>query len=172
MKKAAGVIGIVLSLVFLILGFTTQIPDKHIKSYGDEKMREYVGGDAYNFIIEASLRGGEIAGAQTTKAIYFGIAAVLVVISYAFLDAGSSETVRNDLSGVRNEVSNTTSSINQLSETIQQQSTSLQKMLTGVIENQTSKFTEILKVKEDEQNNMGNDIEDPSDKQLQGGMHL
>ncbi len=151
MKKAAGVIGIILSVVFLVLAFTTQIPDKYIKSYGNDKMQEYVGGDAYNFIIEASLRGGEIAGAQTTKAIYFGISAILGVLSFAFFDAGSSESIRSDLSSVRNEVSNTTNSVNQLSETIKQQNASFQKALTGVIENQTSKLTEILKVDEYEQ---------------------
>ena len=164
MKKVAGVIGIILAVVFLVLAFSTQIPDKYIKSYGSDKMQEYVGGDAYNFIIEASLRGGEIAGAQTTKAIYFGIAAILGVLSFSFLDVGSSETLRNDLSNVRNEVSNTTNSINQLNESLQKQSASVQKALITVIGDQTSTLTGILKSEECEQNDNTEDNESPKDE--------
>ena len=50
-------------------------------------MYEYVGGDAYNYIVEASLRGGEISGALTAKAIYFGIAGILLILSLSFLDS-------------------------------------------------------------------------------------
>ncbi len=164
MKKAAGVIGIILSVVFLVLAFTTQIPDKHIKSYGNDRMKEYVGGDAYNFIIEASLRGGEIAGAHTTKALYFGISAILGVLSFAFLDVGSSETIRSDLSSLRNEVNNTANSINLLSETIRQQNGMFQTAHTGVSENQTAKMSEVLKVEENEQDDVGSDNENQNDE--------
>ena len=58
MKKAAGVVGLILVAVFLVLGFTSTTPDKYIKSYGDDKMYEYVGGDAYNYIIEVNTPGG------------------------------------------------------------------------------------------------------------------
>ena len=78
MKKIVGVVGIVLAVVFVVLAVNTEIPSKYISSYS---MKEYVGGDAYNFIIEAGLRGGEIAGAYATRAIYFGVAALLAVIS-------------------------------------------------------------------------------------------
>ena len=87
MKKRAGIAGVILALVFLILGFCSNAPDKYIKYYGEGKMYEYVGGDAYNFIIEASLRGGEISGAITAKAIYFGVAGILFIISLSFLGA-------------------------------------------------------------------------------------
>ncbi|MCD7907448.1 MAG: hypothetical protein LUH04_07155 [Clostridium sp.] len=42
-----------------------------------EKWREYVGGDAYNFIIGASLVGAKVSGVTTTKAIY--ISAGLII---------------------------------------------------------------------------------------------
>lgn len=83
MKKIAGVVGIILACLFICMAVNTTIPDKYISSYGANRMTEYVGGDAYNFIIEASLRGGEIAGAQITRAIYFAVAALLSVISLA-----------------------------------------------------------------------------------------
>lgn len=83
MKKIAGIVGMVLACLFVLMAVNTAIPDKYISSYGANRMTEYVGGDAYNYIIEASLRGGEIAGAYITRAIYFAVAALLVVISLA-----------------------------------------------------------------------------------------
>jgi hypothetical protein len=41
------------------------IPDRLIDS-----PQRYLGGDAYNYIVEASIKGGEIAAAKTTNAIY------------------------------------------------------------------------------------------------------
>lgn len=81
MKKVAGIIGLVLVAVFLYFAISTPVPDKYISSWGSNKMTEYVGGDAYNYIIEASLRGGEIAGAIISKAIYYACAAILGVFS-------------------------------------------------------------------------------------------
>ena len=105
MKKAAGIVGIILAGILLVLGFISATPDKYIKSYGDDKMYEYVGGDAYNYIIEASLRGGEIAGAKTAKAIYFAAAGILFVLSLSFLttDEGKDE-IRSDIGAVKNEI--------------------------------------------------------------------
>ena len=138
MKKKAGYMGIILALLFFILALCTNPPGKHIASYGTGKMEEYVGGDAYNFIIEAALRGGEISGALTAKAIYFGIAAVLAVLSCAFLDENSSETLRNDLSNIRSEITNTSQGIKQLSETIQQHDLLFRDALTDMRDSQAA----------------------------------
>ena len=43
----------------------TKIPSREINN-----PEKYIGGDAYNYQIEASLLAGEIAGAKATKAIY------------------------------------------------------------------------------------------------------
>lgn len=104
MKKKAGTVGIILTVVFLVLGFTSTTPDKYIKSYGNGKMYEYVGGDAYNYIIEASLRGGEIAGAKTARAVYFAAAGILFVLSVSFLkmEEGKDET-GDDIGGAGKE---------------------------------------------------------------------
>ncbi|MBR2571700.1 MAG: hypothetical protein IKE30_06175, partial [Clostridia bacterium] len=87
MKRAAARIGLVLALIFLIVGVRTRIPDKYIRSWGEGRMTEYVGGDAYNFIIEASLRGGEIAGAYASKALYLGFSGILFVLSLSLMSS-------------------------------------------------------------------------------------
>ena len=114
MKKTAGIIGVILAIVFVVLGFTTSVPDKYIRSYGSNKMTEYVGGDAYNFIIEASLRGGEISGALTAKAIYFAVAALLAVISLSFLGSGDAEAIHEDLSGIKKELFDSNKNVHNL----------------------------------------------------------
>ena len=60
-----GIVGLLVAIALLVAGFCIAVPDKYIPSWKDLDeggMEEYVGGDAYNFIIEAGLRGGEIAG--------------------------------------------------------------------------------------------------------------
>lgn len=96
MKKAAAITGLVLATVFLILGIASVTPDKYIKSWGDGKMYEYVGGDAYNYIIEAALRGGEISGAKTARAVYFSAAGILLVLSLSFLAYDDGKDRIND----------------------------------------------------------------------------
>lgn len=91
-RKAFGNIAgfsIILGILFIIFGLALPIPEKHIGTWntfrGNEwtadKYTEYVGGNAYNIIIEASLRGGIIAGRTTAKAI-------LVVGGSVFIGTG------------------------------------------------------------------------------------
>ena len=58
---------IIAGIVLLIIGINYKVPSREFSFYGIEK---YVGGDAYNAIIESGIRGGEISGAMATKAIY------------------------------------------------------------------------------------------------------
>ncbi len=69
------------------MGITTKIPQKRINlySYGDSGYTEYVGGDAYNIQIEASLRGGQISGAKAAKSVYISCSALLFVFSLSLL---------------------------------------------------------------------------------------
>lgn len=69
---------ILIGFLFFIIGILYQIPDRLIP-YNYE---EYVGGDAYNLIIEASIRGGEIAGAMVLKAIYTVFGTSLLIIGF------------------------------------------------------------------------------------------
>ena len=127
MKKLAGVVGIILACVFVYLAINTTIPGKYISSYGSNKMTEYVGGDAYNFIIEASLRGGEIAGAQITKAIYFAVAALLGVLSLACFatDPAPAQPIdnRSEIKALSEKVDNTNNTLKKIQEKLEEQPT-------------------------------------------------
>ena len=72
--------GILLGSVLLIYGFKLEVPSA-IMQFGE--VPEYVGGDAYNYIMEASLRGGENAAATISRAIYICVGSVLALISTA-----------------------------------------------------------------------------------------
>lgn len=69
---------LVVGIILLIVGLGVSIPSDYISSYS---MTEYVGGDAYNFIIEASLRGGRIAGAMITKCIYIAVGLLISCVA-------------------------------------------------------------------------------------------
>jgi ribosomal protein L37E len=70
--KTFAIIGMIIGLIFIIMSFTITVPAADARDY-----TRYVGGDAYNFIIEAALRGGEISGARTAKAIYLTGGAII-----------------------------------------------------------------------------------------------
>ena len=75
------VLSILIAGVFLLQkGLSYEIPSREFSMY---KIEEYVGGDAYNGIIEASIRGSEIAGATMAKSIYIcsGIVTMSVALS-------------------------------------------------------------------------------------------
>ena len=78
MKKILAIIGIVLGIVFIGIGFFTDVPGKHISW---ATLDEYVGGDAYNYIIEAALRGGRISGRMTSNAIYINCGTIIALYS-------------------------------------------------------------------------------------------
>lgn len=94
-KALAGLIGVGLGIVLLIMGITTSVPDRMLPSLvsrtehritGEEGSIQYVGGDAYNFLIESSIRGGEIAGTTAARAVYFtggALAVTLGAIAFA-----------------------------------------------------------------------------------------
>lgn len=67
-----------IGIILLIAGLGVSIPSDYISSYS---MTEYVGGDAYNFIIEAGLRGGRIAGAMITKCVYIAIGLLISCVA-------------------------------------------------------------------------------------------
>ena len=88
-KSIAGLIGVALGVILLFMGFATTSPERIVPSFvsrfSDEAQTgegtpEYVGGDAYNFLIEASIRGGEIAGARTARAVYLSVGALTITV--------------------------------------------------------------------------------------------
>ncbi len=86
-RKTVAVIGIIIASLLLCLGLFTKVPQKEISFYNFDGngYEEYVGGDAYNIQIEASLRGGEIAGATAARSTYFSGAALALMLSLSLL---------------------------------------------------------------------------------------
>jgi hypothetical protein len=82
MLKTASVIGIVIGITLIITSLAIEIPSRRFRFYEVEK---YVGGDAYNASIEASIRAGEIAGASASKAIYRVGGSIILVFSLVSL---------------------------------------------------------------------------------------
>ncbi len=84
-KNKAYICSIIIGIVLVLVGLFIQIPGGALTTWGyldgdeaygykfDDKyttIDEYVGGDAYNYIIGASLVAGKISGTMTTKAIF------------------------------------------------------------------------------------------------------
>lgn len=95
--RTAANLGILISIIFLCLGFFSSAPSKEIDyyNYDGNGYKEYVGGDAYNIQIEASLRGGIIAGKVTARAVYFSAAGLTFVISLMGLAKSNNESEQN-----------------------------------------------------------------------------
>jgi uncharacterized membrane protein len=83
-KKNAWIVPVIIGAILVIVGIFIQIPGGALTTrarldgestenytFDDtySAIDEYVGGDAYNYIIGASLVAGKIAGTMTTKAI-------------------------------------------------------------------------------------------------------
>ena len=87
MSKRTQIIITAVGVLLLCIGLFMPVPSKELTTYsfmadeGYSVIEEYVGGDAYNYIIGASLVGGEIAGAKAQKAIY-------TVAGLLFISAG------------------------------------------------------------------------------------
>lgn len=78
---------IICGIILVIIGIFSEIPSREL-NFGS--ITEYVGGDAYNGMIEASIRGGEIAGAMITQAIY--ICSGLIIIALGCLRVKKDKT--------------------------------------------------------------------------------
>ena len=81
MAKHFSIAGMVIGLILILVGLATTVPDDIIQTNVRNRERggyeRYVGGDAYNFMIEASIRSGEIAGRTASRAIYMTGGAIL-----------------------------------------------------------------------------------------------
>ncbi len=97
MKKKISISVIVIGAILFIVGLFTQIPSKELTTYEllDDKysvIEEYVGGDAYNYIIGASLVGGEIAGAKTQKAVFISVGLLIICLGLCLLAFSKENT--------------------------------------------------------------------------------
>lgn len=85
MKKIISISIIIIGAVLFVTGLFTQIPSKELTTYSlleDDYsvIEEYVGGDAYNYMIGASLVGGEIAGAKTQKTVFIAVGLLIICL--------------------------------------------------------------------------------------------
>lgn len=76
--KTIPLIGICFGIVLIFVGLCTSVPSNNINTLNITK---YVGGDAYNIMIEASLRGGMIAGRIISKSIYISVGSLITFLS-------------------------------------------------------------------------------------------
>lgn len=78
MKNKALSIGfaimMIVGIALFIYGCTIKIPSEKLSYYSNNddtsKIEEYVGGDAYNYIIGAEIVGSKIVAAKTAQAIF------------------------------------------------------------------------------------------------------
>lgn len=87
-KQTAIIISVILILAGLILTFAVS-PSREMSFYKD--VHEYVGGDAYNLIIEATMRTGDRVAYKLGGIILISAAAVILAI------AGKDETAEKQL---------------------------------------------------------------------------
>lgn len=85
-SRTTAYIVIAIGTVLVCIGLLLQVPSKELTTYsiledsGYSVIEEYVGGDAYNYIIGAALVAGEIAGVMIQKAVFISIGLLIVCI--------------------------------------------------------------------------------------------
>jgi hypothetical protein len=93
MKKICSILVIAIGITLFVIGYTTKIPSKNLTTFsileGDKysAIDEYVGGDAYNYIIGASLVSGKIAAAKIERVIFISTGSLIFsigIIGFAF----------------------------------------------------------------------------------------
>ena len=94
-----------MAAVLFCVGIFTKIPQKEISFFNIDGngYEEYVGGDAYNIQIEASLRSGEIAGAKTAKAVYISCAAISFIFSLSLIAYSKQEATLLPVANTQND---------------------------------------------------------------------
>lgn len=91
-KTIIAIIVVIAGLALLIAGIKYEIPNR---KFSFRTLEEYVGGDAYNAMIEASIRGGEIASAKTSKTIYICSGTITMAIGFLISATGTAKKNEN-----------------------------------------------------------------------------
>lgn len=89
--KASQIIGIIIAIVLVVFGIAYPVPEKHVfvsssssayySEWIENKGAEYLGGDAYNYQVEASLKAGYMSGVLVMKALTFVCGILLFFLS-------------------------------------------------------------------------------------------
>lgn len=121
LKKKAFICPIVFGIIMIIIGFCIQIPGGVLTTYSsldgekDEEsyysfdnkysaIDEYVGGDAYNYEIGASLVAGKTAGAMTSRSIFIvgGLMCICVGITLMMMQNEKKIALNNNSERLEN----------------------------------------------------------------------
>ncbi len=109
-KNKAYICSIIVGIILILVGLFIQIPGGVLTTWGyldgeeafgyefDDKyasIDEYVGGDAYNYIIGASLVAGKISGTMTTKAIFVVGGILCICLGITLLSLTRKEDNKN-----------------------------------------------------------------------------
>lgn len=138
-------IGIVVAIMLIIDGVNYPVPDKYIyvsslssaydSDWKDNKGSEYVGGDAYNYQMEASLKAGYVSGVLAMKAIYIVGGILLLFMSlYSNVTSKLTKSQRLLLDELLKNAQTQTKTLNALKKSSEQQ-TELLSIITGTDEN-------------------------------------
>ena len=85
------ILGIIVAVALIVFSAKYPVPSKHVYvssssqayyySWDDNRGAEYIGGDCYNYQIEASLKAGYLAGVLAMKSITFVGGLLLLFLS-------------------------------------------------------------------------------------------
>ena len=108
--KAVHVLGAIFAIALMIFALAFPTPDKRVRTssynydikWSDDKGAEYVGGDAYNYQMEASLKAGYMGGVLALKGITFvGGVVLLFLTAFSYIRATAIEEQNRLISGLR-----------------------------------------------------------------------
>lgn len=100
MKKIIAISVLVIGIILFAVGIFLPTPGEKLSTYPFYRnsqystIEEYVGGDAYNYIIGASLVGGKIAGVLAMKGIFIGVGILIVCIGAIYFAHNYKKTDR------------------------------------------------------------------------------
>lgn len=104
MKKKKVTIGfsimVLIGVVLFIYGCTITIPSEEMSYYESKdksQIEQYVGGDAYNYIIGAQIVGSKIVAATVERAIFICVGLFMVALGAAYIDWDNRKESVNSL---------------------------------------------------------------------------
>ena len=133
--KASQVLGIILAIALIAFGAAYPVPEKHLYtsnyswidySWSSEWGEEYVGGDAYNYQMEASLKAGYMSGVLAMKSITFvGGLMLFLVTLYSRVKCVAIEKQNQLLTKIVNISDNQSRALERINESTNKQGTIL-----------------------------------------------
>ena len=88
-KRTAALVVIAAGIILITAGLMIAVPGDYLTTYeslggkdGYSYIREYVGGDAYNYIMGASLVAGHISGTMAMKAVFIAVGVLVTCMGF------------------------------------------------------------------------------------------